>query len=114
MMKAAVGSRWDVRGSRSAMVSAGPMPGRMPVAVPSVTPSNAQPRLARVRAVAKPWSRAFSVCMAASSRSEPLDPAGQDARRQLQMQTDGEPDIDDDGDQQSHDPITNIAPAAEA
>src|SRR5262245_63559888 len=101
MMKAAVGSRWDVSGSSSAMVSAGPMPGRMPMAVPSVTPSSAQPRLARVRAVANPWSSAFSVCMAAPSRSGPLDQTGQNARRQLQVQPDGESDIDDDGEEHS-------------
>ena len=60
MMKAPVGSRLRVTGSSSAMVSAGPMPGRMPIRVPSVTPTSDHMRLIGVRAVAKPSSRARS------------------------------------------------------
>ena len=61
MMKAAVGSRLKVTGSSSATVSAGPMPGSTPTAVPSVTPTSAQSRLKGVSATAKPWARAASV-----------------------------------------------------
>ena len=51
MMKAPVGSSLAVTGSRSAMVSAGPMPGRMPMRVPSVTPSSDHRRFWTVSAV---------------------------------------------------------------
>ena len=57
MMNAPVGSRWLVSGSRSAIVSAGPIPGRMPITVPSVTPSSDQRRLLSVSAVEKPVAR---------------------------------------------------------
>jgi hypothetical protein len=54
MIKALVGARWNVTGSSSATVSAGPIPGRMPMAVPSVTPRKAQNRLSGESARAKP------------------------------------------------------------
>ena len=44
MMKAAVGSSWAVTGRSSATVSAGPIPGSTPMAVPTVTPSADQNR----------------------------------------------------------------------
>src|SRR6266851_5076405 len=53
-MKAAVGSTLKVIGSSSAMVSAGPSPGRTPIAVPSVVPTRHHTRLAGVSATAKP------------------------------------------------------------
>src|SRR5262245_16533817 len=63
MMKAAVGSRCAVTGSSSAIVSAGPIPGRIPIAVPSVTPRNAHPRFTQVSAVANPSKRAPRACI---------------------------------------------------
>src|SRR3954464_4764022 len=48
-------------GSSSATVSAGPMPGRTPIAVPMVTPSADHIRLKGVIATAKPWARAARV-----------------------------------------------------
>ena len=59
MMKAPVGSSVRVTGNRRAMVSAGPMPGRMPISVPSVTPTSDHIRLIGVSAVAKPSIRAL-------------------------------------------------------
>src|SRR6185369_12273105 len=53
-MKAAVGSTLKVIGSSSAMVSAGPSPGRTPIAVPSVVPTRHHIRLVGVSAIAKP------------------------------------------------------------
>jgi hypothetical protein len=44
----------NVAGSRSATVSAGPMPGSTPTAVPSVAPTNAQNRLPGDSAAEKP------------------------------------------------------------
>ena len=64
MMKALVGSSPNVMGRRSATVSAGPIPGSTPTAVPSVTPANAQARCGQVSALANrewtlasPWKR---------------------------------------------------------
>ena len=65
MMKAAVGSRLKVTGSSRATVSAGPIPGSTPTAVPSVTPTIAHSRLKGVSATAKPWASAASVSIPA-------------------------------------------------
>ena len=75
-----------VIGSSSAMVSAGPMPGRMPIAVPSVMPSRHHMRLIGVIAVAKPSSREERTSMA---QSNPREYAG----RQLQAEPVGEAEI---------------------
>src|SRR3712207_185847 len=56
-MKAPVASTLKVIGSSSAMVSAGPMPGSTPTAVPRKQPSSAQPRLPGVSALEKPRER---------------------------------------------------------
>ena len=53
-MKALIGSRLKVTGSSTATVSAGPMPGSTPTAVPSVTPASAHARCGSVSALAKP------------------------------------------------------------
>ncbi len=54
MMNADVGSRPNVTGSSTATVSAGPMPGSTPIAVPSVVPRKAQNRFVADSAPAKP------------------------------------------------------------
>src|SRR5262245_39158066 len=57
-MKAPTGSsKLKVIGSSSAMVSAGPMPGRTPTSVPSVTPAPASSRFCSVRTSVKPSIR---------------------------------------------------------
>jgi hypothetical protein len=53
-MRADAGLTVYVIGSRSAMASAGPMPGRTPTRVPRKVPSKPKPKLLRVRALAKP------------------------------------------------------------
>src|SRR5690554_2199899 len=63
MMKADVGATEMVTGSNSAMVSAGPIPGRTPIAVPSTEPSNAHIRLVGCSATEKPCSRSSKDCM---------------------------------------------------
>ena len=75
MMKAPVGSSVRVTGSSRAMVSAGPMPGRMPMSVPSVTPTSDHIRLIGVSAVAKPSSSAPK----ASMLEHPCENAGRQA-----------------------------------
>ena len=61
MMKALIGSRLKVTGSRTATVSAGPMPGSTPTAVPSVTPASAHARCGSVIAFAKPAASAVRI-----------------------------------------------------
>src|SRR5688500_903664 len=63
MMNALNGSSVKVTGSSKATVNAGPMPGRTPTAVPSVTPASAHNRCGTVSAVRKPSARACSVSM---------------------------------------------------
>src|ERR671927_372260 len=53
-MKAPVALTLKVIGSSSATVSAGPMPGSTPTAVPRKQPSSAQPRFCSVSACEKP------------------------------------------------------------
>src|SRR4051812_17564388 len=67
MMNAAVGSSWAVTGRSSATVRAGPMPGKTPMAVPTVTPSADQNRFIGVSATPKPWPSAASVSMVRAS-----------------------------------------------
>src|SRR5688572_1580651 len=59
MMNAAVGSSEYVTGRSSATVSAGPIPGNTPTAVPSVTPASAQSRLRGASATANPSTSAL-------------------------------------------------------
>src|SRR6187402_1788686 len=86
MMKALVGSSPNVTGRRSATVSAGPMPGSTPTAVPSVTPANAQARWGQVSALANPARRSSIV-------STGLEPARQQPGGQRQLQDAGEQDV---------------------
>src|SRR4029434_9112749 len=90
MMKALTGSSVNVIGRSSATVSAGPIPGSTPTAVPSVTPVNAQARCGGVRALAKPDWSAVSVPRRTPSPR-------QDSRRQLQLQYSREEHVRRDG-----------------
>src|SRR5262245_1952481 len=69
-MKAEVGSTLNVMGNRSAMVSAGPSPGKTPIAVPSVVPTRHQSRFCGVNATAKPFASWDKTSMSAP-RLEP-------------------------------------------
>ncbi|MNN28216.1 hypothetical protein D3C81_1417780 [compost metagenome] len=64
MISAAVGSTLAVSGSSIATVSAGPMPGSTPMAVPRKQPTRAHIRLMGVMATAKPCINWFRVSMA--------------------------------------------------
>src|SRR4029453_8807318 len=82
-MKAEVGSTLKVIGRRSAMVSAGPSPGRTPIAVPSVVPTRHHTRLIGVSATAKPLRSWEKASMSAALDAEHaldrgLDQAGAD------------------------------------
>src|SRR6476646_9588552 len=65
-MKAAVGSTLNVIGRSSAIVSAGPSPGRTPIAVPSVVPTRHHIRLIGVSATAKPLRSCEKASMSAA------------------------------------------------
>src|SRR6476620_10788527 len=65
-MKAAVGSTLKVIGRSSAIVSAGPSPGRTPIAVPSVVPTRHHIRLMGVSATAKPLRSCEKASMSAA------------------------------------------------
>src|SRR5712691_5477380 len=100
-MKAAVGSTLKVIGSSSAMVSAGPRPGRTPMAVPSVVPTRHHSRFIGVSATAKPLSSCENASMSAALRSDHafdhafdrvLDQAGTD----IDAQRLGEAEIGDE------------------
>jgi hypothetical protein len=56
MMKAPVGFIFVVTGRSKAIVRAGPMPGRTPIAVPRTEPTNAQKRFSGENATANPWA----------------------------------------------------------
>src|SRR6185369_5423398 len=90
MMNAAMGSSPNVTGSSTATVSAGPIPGSTPIAVPSVVPINAHPRFASVSAPAKPPSSEWSVVMRARQRRNEAprssEPAREHAGRQRQLE----------------------------
>ena len=82
-------------GSSTATVSAGPMPGSTPTAVPSVTPTSAHTRFASVSALAKPTpqrvERAHQRGSQSSSRRE-------HAGRQRQLQHASEQEVGADRD----------------
>src|SRR3712207_4729769 len=69
MMKAEVGATCTVTGRRSAMVSAGPMPGSTPMAVPSAAPTKAQNRLMGCSATPKPCAREPSASITSNPES---------------------------------------------
>src|SRR3954468_5308600 len=82
-IKAEAGSTLKVIGSSSAIVSAGPRPGRTPIAVPSVVPTRHHIRLVGVSATAKPfisWAKASisAACHAEEAVQEILHQAGAD------------------------------------
>src|SRR6187397_2913895 len=91
MMNALTGSRVNVTGSRTATVIAGPIPGRTPTAVPSVTPANAQRSWVTVSAWLKPSASARSV-------SCTLEPMSKQSGWEWELQNTCEQEICPDGD----------------
>ena len=65
IIKADDGATVYVIGSRSAIASAGPIPGRTPTSVPSKVPRSPKPKFVRVRALAKPSRSEFTLLIAA-------------------------------------------------
>src|SRR5512138_2808088 len=89
MMSEPAGSSLKVTGNSSATVSAGPMPGSTPTAVPSSTPINAYSRFIGCSATTRPWPRAEIGSMGSASE-QPIERS----RRQGQRQELGEHQID--------------------
>src|SRR5262245_66673053 len=85
MMSEPAGSSLNVTGSNSATVSAGPMPGSTPTAVPSSTPISAYNRFIGCSATTRPWPSAEIGSMGLASE-QPLERS----RRQRQRQKLGE------------------------
>lgn len=71
-------------GSSKATVSAGPMPGMTPTAVPSITPSNANIRFDGCVAVARPSNSRMkvSMCLPQQKIDGPLDRTGRQRQPQ--------------------------------
>src|SRR3546814_8418463 len=61
IIKADTGPTDTVTGNSNAIVNAGPMPGRMPIAVPNIDPIRAHIRLMGVSATSKPCSNSAKV-----------------------------------------------------
>src|SRR5690606_26669660 len=104
MMNAAVGAIFTVTGNNSAMVSAGPMPGSTPMAVPSIDPRKAHMRLRGCNATPKPASRESSACMSDSRQGERA------AQRDAEL---GEPGPAPQAQQQADDAVQHEAPRTE-
>src|SRR5262245_31236875 len=105
MISEPAGSSLKVTGSSRATVSAGPMPGRTPTAVPSITPINANNRLVGCSAMLSPCPSAAS----ASISEQPLDRP----HRQRQGQELGEHQIDHQRQHESDRKIGKDGAAAE-
>lgn len=67
IINALVGSTFAVIGSNTATVSAGPIPGRTPMAVPRKQPINPHIKLIGVRAAMKPFKRLLKISIMASN-----------------------------------------------
>src|SRR5687768_18618216 len=88
MISALAGSNLAVTGSRSASVSAGPMPGSTPTAVPSITPMKANIKFAGWIATVRPWAREASASMRGGLSQQRVEhslerPGRQRKRKQL-------------------------------
>src|SRR4029077_6550889 len=88
-----------VIGSRSAMVSAGPSPGRTPIAVPSVVPTRHHRRFIGVSATAKALRSCENASMSAAlplDAEDALDRVLDDARPDIDAQRLGGAEISDE------------------
>src|SRR5262245_26989769 len=97
MMNALVGSSVNVTGSSTATVSAGPMPGSTPMAVPNVVPTSAQPRWCSAKALAKPSLSARRVSSTSHAAFRNSEPALQRAAGQRKLQETAEEHVGADG-----------------
>src|SRR6478735_4340434 len=114
-MKAAVGSTLKVIGRRSAMVSAGPSPGRTPIAVPSVVPTRHHSRLIGVSATAKPLRSCEKASMSAALGAyHPFDRVLDQPGPDIDAKRLGEADIRNEGEGCTDQGIAHDCPGAES
>src|SRR6266567_9387287 len=114
-MNAAVGSTLKVIGKSSAMVSAGPRPGRTPIAVPSVVPTRHHKRFIGVSATAKPlrsWEKASM--STALHADHPFDRALEQAGTDIDAERRGEAEIGDEGESRANQGVAHDRFGAEA
>src|SRR6516164_7927369 len=114
-MNAAVDSTLKVIGKSSAMVSAGPRPGRTPIAVPSVVPTRHHRRFIGVSATEKPLRSCENASMSAALHADhlfdrALEPAGTD----IDAERGGEAEIGDEGESRADQGVAHDCFGAEA
>src|SRR5262249_41973635 len=114
-MNAAVGSTLKVIGKSSAMVSAGPRPGRTPIAVPSVVPTRHHTRFIGVSATEKPLRSCEKASTSAALHADhafdrALEPAGTD----IDAERGGEAEIGDEGESRADQGVAHDRIGAEA
>src|SRR5438045_1362191 len=96
-MNAAVDSTLKVIGSSKAMVSAGPSPGRTPIAVPSVVPTRHHRRFIGVSATAKPLRSSEKASISAALQADQaLDRALDETRTDIDAERRDEAEIGDE------------------
>src|SRR3546814_5096394 len=84
-IEAATGPTDTVTGNSNAKVNAGPMPGRMPIAVPNIGPIRAHIRLMGVSATSKPCSNSAKVSITHPPRERSRPAAGPASRTRTSM-----------------------------
>src|SRR6266540_6349206 len=114
-MNAAVDSTLKVIGKSSAMVSAGPRPGRTPIAVPSVVPTRHHRRFIGVSATEKPLRSCEKASMSTALHADhafdrALEPAGTDVDAERR----GEAEIGDEGESRANQGVAHDRFGAEA
>src|ERR1700730_8492213 len=114
-MNAAVGSTLKVIGKSSAMVSAGPRPGRTPIAVPNVVPTRHHRRFIGVSATAKPLRSCEKASMSTALHADqPFDRALERTRADIDAERDGEAEIGDEGERRADQGVAHDRFGAEA
>src|SRR5438132_13916329 len=95
-MNAAAGSPLKVTGKSSAMASAGPRPGRTPIAVPSVVPTRHHRRFIGVSATAKPLRSCEKASISAALHADqPFDRGLEQAGTDIDAEISGEAEVGD-------------------
>src|SRR5258708_27115715 len=114
-MNAAVGSTLKVIGKSSAMVSAGPRPGRTPIAVPSVVPTRHHRRFIGASATAKPLRSCEKASISAALHADqPFDRGLEQAGTDIDAERRGEAEIGDERESRADQAVAHNGPGAAA
>src|SRR5215472_11062818 len=114
-MNAAVGSTLKVIGKSSAMVSAGPRPGRTPIAVPNVVPRRHHSRFIGVSATAKPLRSCGKASMSTALHADrSFDRALEQAGTDVDAERRGEAEIGNEGESRADQGVAHDRFGAEA